>query len=162
MAEAIDIESEQDKIPMIYSDNTIEEVKKWLLHDGAQYGYNTLLIIDNNLLLKGPISKAEVMNAKIEGSEKITTLVDSSKICSVYADNNLQLAVHFLLKANQDVLPVIDRNTNTAIGAISSTNILKTYERHMQHNTHRNKNISTKRNMLKIISKGKQLFASQS
>lgn len=162
IAEAIDIESEQDKIPMINSDNTVEEVKKWLLHDGAQYGYNTLLIIDNNLLLKGPISKAEIMNAKIEGSEKITTLVDSSKICSVYADNNLQLAVHFLLKTNQDVLPVIDRNANTAIGAISSTNILKTYERYMQRNTHRNKNISTKRNMLKIISKGKQLFASQS
>jgi hypothetical protein len=68
------------------------------------------------------------------------------------------VAAQLLLKTGQDILPVIDRKTKVVAGAISATNILKAYQKRHQHDTHRNQNITTRRNLLKVFSKGRQLF----
>ena len=157
LSEVIEDELEQDKIAMLSADNTLDEVKEWLSSDGEKYAYNTLLLIGDDLLIKGVIHKSAITNIEQKPQQKIIELA-SPKVYSIYLDNNLQLAVHLLLKTGQDILPVIDRNTKMVAGVISSTNILKAYEKRIEHNTRRYQNISARRNILKIISKTKAIW----
>ena len=158
LAEMLDEEDEQDKIPVINCDNTVEQVLKWLGHPGAQYPYHKLVITDNELKLVGCLDKDSLADVILKPSAKASSL-PLLKPVMLYADNNLQLAVHALLKTGYDVLPVVNRDTQKVSGAVSSANILKAYEKRMRQQTHRSRHISTRRHALRIILKGRQLLA---
>ena len=154
----IEHEAEQNKIPLVSADNTVGELRKWLTGDGATYNYKTLLIVDESKgVITGAISREAIFKNDIADQEKINVVIPQ-KAHPVYLDNSLKVAVHFMLKTEQDVLPVIDRNTKHIIGAISQADIFKAYDEQLNSDGHRQTYISTKRNVLKVILKGKQLL----
>jgi CIC family chloride channel protein len=150
------IKNEPETIAVFDADNTVEDVRKWLA--STQYNYNTLLILDSSSSIAGAIGKEAILSSDRRPGEKIGNL-PAAKVYSIYPDNNLQLAVHFLIKTKQDILPVVERNTQKIIGAIASAHILIAYEMGARSDTHRHQNISARQNVLKVISKGRQLFA---
>jgi len=158
VADVIEREAEKNKIPLISTGNTVGDVRRWLTGEGTGYGYKTLLIADeNSSKMIGALDRDAVFKKDISGMEKITDIASGS-ISAVYLDNNLWETVHFMLKSQQDILPVIDRKTKHIIGIISQADIFKAYNEHLQSDSHRHQNISAKRNALKIIIKGKQFF----
>jgi predicted transcriptional regulator len=80
------------------------------------------------------------------------------KVHSVYADNNLHVAVHLMLRTQQDVLPVIERESKAIIGSVSYKNIFTAYDQQFRNENQRKQHFSAKRNVLKVVLKGKQLM----
>lgn len=156
VAEVLMEEEAQEKAILLNSNAAIAEAKETLLKTSS-YNYNSVFLVDDNFRLLGVISKTDLLKTQITPESALTD-ISSSKVYSLYTDNNLQLAVHFLLKTRQDVLPVIDRKSQTVKGSIAAINILKAYEKRIQHDTVRLQSISAKANILKAIDRGRQFF----
>ncbi|HWB62843.1 MAG TPA: chloride channel protein [Chitinophagales bacterium] len=146
-----------ESIPLISAENTIGEVQHWLVGEGINYPFKTLLIIDTGQQsILGFVSKDEIALSQLNACEKITALL-VPKIYSVYADNKLEIAVHTMLKTNLDILPVINRSDKTLSGSVSYNNIFKAYKERFRIEHTRHRHISA-RKALKVIVRGKQLF----
>lgn len=145
-------------VPGIRESLTIKELRNWLSDAGLGYNYNTLFVsgkTDNDLL--GIIHRSKIIDNK---SNEELTLGDlmTRKIYSVYADNTVQLAVEFMLKTGQDVLPVVDRISKNVVGVITQGDVIKVFEQRFHEETHIHKHISMSATARRILRKGKKLL----
>jgi predicted transcriptional regulator len=72
---------------------------------------------------------------------------------TVYPDNSLDIALEIMLKSNQSMLPVVDRNTKHLMGIISEWDILKVFERRFIEDKHIQQHISLRNKAMGLIKK---------
>jgi CIC family chloride channel protein len=138
--------------PTITGTQRIDAIKLWLQGRGLNYPYNTLLVVDDTNTLVGALPKDRLFDHSIDASQSIASLIPH-KPYSLYHDNSLQLAIEFILKTGQDILPVVDRNSRQFKGVISSKDILKVFEQRLKDETHKEKHISIRANTRKVLSR---------
>ena len=148
-----------EKVTLFSSNERIHDVKLQLIR--SAYSFNTLLIEDDEHQIVGTVAKSDLYNATLSPITTIGELA-TAKVYTIYEDNTLQLGVHFLLKTKQDILPVIHRDTRQVSGIISSTDILKAYEKRMQQDTFRQRSISAQDELWKAVSRGRQFLSGRS
>ncbi len=159
VADVLEALGDREDTPLVSAENSVADLKKWLMNDGLFYDCHTLLVVDyETMKLTGTIDKKNILQGNFMDDLKIKDIVNA-QVLSVLTDNNLQATLHAMMKSDQDLLPVIDKNNERIIGTISYRDILTSYERKLHSDTHRNIHISTKRRTLKVILKGKKLMA---
>jgi CIC family chloride channel protein len=147
-----------ENIPLIKGSTTIRALRAWLLDGGLQYSYNSLLIVsEDEKTVLSSISKLWLFENKADIDVPVSTAI-TSEAYSIYKDNSLQLAVEFMLKTKQDILPVIERSSNNLMGVISEHDILKVFEKRFYEENHQQRHISMKRSTLEAISTGKRII----
>ena len=135
---------------------TIKKLKNWLSEPGLSYKYNTLLVSgkDNNDLL-GTVHRIKIAEYKFNEDLTLSTLM-TSRVYSVYDDNSLQIAVEFMLKVDQDVLPVMDRTSKNFIGVVTEADVLKVFEQRFREQRHMQKHISMRAATRRMLGKVKK------
>jgi chloride channel protein, CIC family len=136
--------------------STVGELRNWLLTAGMHYRHN-IVFVGNETSLAGTVSRATVFNADV-GPDLQLSKVMSPRVYSMYDDNSLQLGVEFMLKTEQNILPVIQRSSRQLLGFISEHDVLKTFEQRFREDRYQHRHISMVRTTMRALSKGKKLF----
>jgi CBS domain containing-hemolysin-like protein len=77
------------------------------------------------------------------------------KLYTIYKNNTIQLALEFILKTKQDILPVVSREDHTLIGVITDRDILRVYEKRFAEEQDIRQHISVKEKTKSILRKQK-------
>jgi chloride channel protein, CIC family len=145
-------------IPRIQESVTIKELKYWLSDAGLSYNHKTLLVSGkNDDELLGTINRIKITENKSNHDFTLATLM-TKKIYSVYNDNSVQLAVEFMLKTGQDILPVVDRVSKDFVGVITERDVLRVFEQRYREEKQMHKHISMTATTRRILRKGRKLF----
>jgi predicted transcriptional regulator len=148
----------KESFPWVRASATIREVRNWLQANGWSYDHRSILIVnEDQKQVLGLVTKAWIFeNMNVDDSQPISKV--ASKAYSIYSDNSLQLAVEFLLKTKQDVLPVIERSSKELTGIISGHDILKAFEQRFHEENYPMRHISMKKSTLEILNSGKKII----
>lgn len=145
------------EFPTVRVTDNIETLKQWLSSEGTLYNYDTLIVMgDDGTTIEGTLSKRRILNDDMNGM--MVNEIMSARPYSVYQDNYLELAVEFMLKTGQDILPVMERGSKRILGIIAQDDLLKPYQKHLQDDRQRSRSISTTRNALKLVARSKKIF----
>lgn len=146
-------------IPMMNGSMSVSALRQWLQQDGIHYPYNTLFVLGlNNTQVSGIIDKKILFEIAAEEGATLSQVM-SRKVYSVYADNSLHLAVEFMLKTGQNILPIFDRASRSLEGFITESNVIEVFGERIRHDEQQSRHISMVSATLRVISKSKRYFA---
>ena len=153
-----DIISKNTALPYVHESTTIRDLKSWLSNEGLSYSFNTLMVAkkDNGELL-GTVNRNKIAENDSRQDLVLVSLMTPG-IYSVYSDNSLQLAVEFMLKTGQDILPVMDRRSKAIVGVVTENDVIKVFEQRFREEKHMHKHISVRATTTRVIRKGKTIF----
>jgi CIC family chloride channel protein len=145
-------------IPIHRVSLTIGELREWFQKDGMYYKPNTVFIAGlNKNFLSGSLTKKSLFQSSIDPDQPLSSLM-ARKVYSIYSDNSLQLAVEFMLKTQQDTLPVLDRSSRSLVGFISERDVLRAFEQRFNEDQNLQRHISVRRSTIKAFRKGRKFF----
>lgn len=145
-------------VPMMKGSVKVKALRAWFQKEGIDYNRNTIFIAgQSDSFLSGTINKKLLFESAVD-PEELVSAVMTRKIYSIYNDNSLQLAVEFMLKTRQDILPVLDRSSRSLLGFISEHDVLKTFEQRFREDRDIHRHISMASTTRRVISKGKKFF----
>jgi len=160
-AGAVAMPAKSKNVPMMKPSMSVVSLRHWLQHDGINYPYNTLFIEDaNGSRLSGMIDKKILFEVSADADTTLEQIM-SKKVFSVYADNSLHLAVEFMLKTGQDILPVFNRTSRALAGFVSQSNVLGIFGERLHQDQHQSRHISMVSATLRVISRSKSYFANR-
>lgn len=143
--------------PFIRGNDSVERVRKWLSEEGTLYDYDTLIVTgEDGVTIEGAISKRKLLK-RGAGDEPVRNIV-SGPPYTVYQDNYLELAVEFMTKTNQDILPVMERGSKRILGMITSLDLLKPYQKRLREDRQRSRSISASHKALRLVAHGRRWF----
>ena len=145
---------------VISEKNTVGEVRSWI--SAANGKQNEYYIVSNNEgEFRGIINASELLNHKNNTDQAIATLVNQ-KYSFLDVTSSLKAGVELMAKDNVDVLAIVSvKDGNTIKGIISYTDILSAYKSGLNEHKKKQPHISLKRNGLKIMLHGRNLFVSK-
>lgn len=138
---------------VISSDNSIKEVCEWLETEKENL-HRYFVIADNEGNYKGMLSSSNLFSKHHNNLQTIDTLIKRLPV-SVYENDSLHVAVNKMANENIDVLPVISNEGGKVISIVSYKDILSAYKHRSDEYDSRIKHISIKRQVLKVLSRGK-------
>ena len=145
-------------IPTITASWTVGELRDWLKGEGITYSYNSILILaDDKKEISGVLDKGWLFKTVLDESKSVESTL-KRKAYSLYSDNSIQLAVEFMLKTGQDILPIEDRKLHHFIGVISARDILRIFEQRFREEYHMEKHISISQQTRRALVTGKNIF----
>ncbi|MEB0261158.1 MULTISPECIES: chloride channel protein [unclassified Mucilaginibacter] len=103
----------------------------------------------------GIVSAADINKHDMDGTAPLKSILQSSNQ-SVKSNDNLRKAVELMAERNVEVLPVVAQNKVT--GVISCKDIINAYKFYHEENDRVNTHISLKRQRLKVVVRGRELF----
>ncbi|HEX7016730.1 MAG TPA: CBS domain-containing protein, partial [Cyclobacteriaceae bacterium] len=143
--------------PFIKASERIDSVRRWLSTEGTLYDYDTLIITgDDGVTIEGAVSKRKLFKTTLDGGQIRDLLV--GRPYTVYEDNYLELAVEFMIKTGQDILPVMERGSKKILGMITRQDLLKPYQKRLREDRQRSRFISAPRKALKLMAHGRRWF----
>lgn len=153
-----DILDLENQVLPISSSMSVGMLKGWLKGEGITYSHNSILILDevSNQII-GVIDKAWLFQKTVDEASTLASVI-TKKAYSLYADNSIQLAVEFMLKTGQDILPIHDRDTRKFVGIIGATDILKVFKQRIKEEHHMEKHISIRNKTKQALATGKDFF----
>lgn len=153
-----DIMAIENKVPTTSGSSSIRYLKEWFQGNGIAYPHNVIIIVnDITSEMIGVISKDQLFKNTTDDLGSIESMI-TRKPNSLYSDNSLQLAVEFILKTGQDILPIVDRKTRKFIGTLSSKDILKVFEQRLKEENYKEKHIFVRTRAKQAFRTGKNLF----
>lgn len=145
-------------IPTISGSWSVGELKEWLKNEGITYSFNSILIQSSGSKeITGVVDRNWLFNSTPDESKTIDSIV-TQKAYSLYNDNSIQLAVEFILKTSQDILPIQDRKSREFVGVISAIDILKVFEQRFREEYHMEKHISIRQQTKRALVTSKNIF----
>lgn len=153
-----DIMAIENRVPTTSGSSSIRYLKEWFQGNGIAYPHNVIIIVnDITSEMIGVISKDQLFKNTTDDLGSIESMI-TRKPNSLYSDNSLQLAVEFILKTGQDILPIVDRKTRKFIGTLSSKDILKVFEQRLREENYKEKHIFVRTRAKQAFRTGKNLF----
>lgn len=143
----------KESVLTISHETTIREIREYLLKDGFHYNKNFILVMRDKFVA-GFIHKRILFESNVD-PELVAKYVMNQKLYTVYEDNPLDLALEFMLKTKQEILPVLDRNDHHLIGVITENDILKAFEKRFVEDRHIHQHISIKDKTLRVLTRNK-------
>jgi H+/Cl- antiporter ClcA len=145
-------------IPTISAELSVVALKNWLKGEGITYSYNSILILSKGgKEIAGVVDKGWLFKTTLDDTRLVESIV-TRKAYSLYSDNSIQLAVEFILKTGQDILPIEDRKSHQFVGVISATDILKVFEQRFRDEYHMEKHISISQQTKRALVTGKNIL----
>jgi len=126
--------------------DSIDEVNSRLRAEEATY-----VVVVNEGKPVGTISRRKFNHAQ-DGKTPVGSWLNH-KSPIIYSDNTLDIALEVMLKANESLATVMDRQTKQAVGVLTEWNILKVFETRFIEDKRIKQHISIKRNALDILKK---------
>jgi predicted transcriptional regulator len=118
---------------------------------------NYYIVVNKEGAFKGIISASNLFSMHHEVSQPIETLIKRRSVV-ISPNNTLKTAVHMMAQENVDVLPVVDRTSNTVLGVLSYKDILSGY-RQIAEEGKGTVTISLRRRTLKMLVQSKKGIA---
>jgi CIC family chloride channel protein len=115
----------EENISLAEEHLTVKNVRDAASGDGSQYEDRAILVVRENALL-GFVAKKDLFDEK-NNDRKITEIINS-KCYAVYSDKALSMALELMLRKQQRLLAVIDRETKKMTGVITERDILTVFE----------------------------------
>ena len=150
-----------DHTPMVKEWFTIKDVKDWLGNRDTHYHFHDILVVSEDMDLTGLVNRSWLFEQDSDDSKSVLSLI-RQKGYSLYDDNSLQLAVEFMLKTGQDILPIQERSSRRIIGAIGAKDILKGFEQRFKEENLRQQHIFIKRGAIDALKAGKKMLRKRS
>jgi H+/Cl- antiporter ClcA/CBS domain-containing protein len=146
-----------EPLPIIKASMTIEAAREWMEREGLSYRFNTLVVAseDRNMLV-GIVSR-KALYESTEAWQPVKSLA-SKRTYSLYNNNQMALALEFLLKTGQDILPIQDRDTRVLVGVLSERDVLRAFEQRFWEEQHRERYISIRDEAINVLKTGKKVF----
>jgi H+/Cl- antiporter ClcA len=135
----------------------VKDLRAWLTGEGIHYRYNTLFVGFQDSYLSGTLTKKKLFDPAVDPEAPISAVI-SRKVYSIYEDNSLKLAVEFLLKTGQNILPVLERSSRRLLGFISEHDLLTAYEQRLHEDRHKSRHISMRKTTLKALKRGRNFL----
>jgi CIC family chloride channel protein len=143
--------SAQDNV-LAFADTTlIKDLRAYLLQEGIHYNKNVILVVKEDQLL-GLIGKKELFAPEVNEQQALTAIMNR-KLYTIYKNNRIQLALEFMLKTKQDILPVVSREDHKLIGVITDRDILRAYEKRFSEEQDIHQHISVKERTRSMLRK---------
>ncbi len=143
---------------VISEENTVGEVRAWISTIGDMQN-EFYIVSSNDGEFRGVIDSSELLNHQYHTDQSIATLVNR-KHSFLDVNSSLKAGVELMARDGIDVLAVVSVNDgNTIKGIISYADILSAYKSGLNEHKKRQPHISLKRNRLKIMLHGRNLFA---
>jgi len=161
----LEVHSIQDILPEFQTDSifmvpnawNVTTLKNWLKEDGIIYPFNSLLMMHDTLNQRaGIVNKDQLFKTSIDGNDPVALHI--RKAHTLYADNSLRLAVEFLLKTGQDILPIEERITHKLVGILSAHDILRIFEQQFKDENQKQRHISIKQKTMRALRSSKKIF----
>ena len=128
---------------------SIGDVKLLLADENAQPIAKFIAVL-NEKGFEGLIELKALQESEAH-TQPINELIDE-KLYSVYEDNSLDIALEFMLKSGQKVLPVLDRGRNF-VGIITDRDILNAFEKRFIEDRHLHQHISIRKKAVEAFNK---------
>lgn len=152
----ITVEQVLSDATVIDGSTSIKEVRAFLQNQQEQQR-NYYIVVSNEGAFKGIISASNLFSMHHEVTQPIETLIKRKSVV-ITPNNTLKTAVHLMAQENVDVLPVVDRTSNTVLGVLSYKDILSGY-RQIAEEGKGTVTISLRRRTLKMLVQSKKGFA---
>jgi CIC family chloride channel protein len=134
-------------------ETTIQEVRDWLKLNNNHDNY--FILADEQGNYTGTVKLSDIYKHDLDPKSQIKTIVNSANL-SVKNNDNLRKAVETMSEAAVEVLPVLAGNK--VIGVLSYKDIINAYKLYQDENERINLHISLKRQRLKVLSRGREMF----
>jgi H+/Cl- antiporter ClcA/CBS-domain-containing membrane protein len=152
----ITVEQVLSDATVISGNTAVKEVREWLQKEQEQQR-NYYIVVNNEGTFKGIISASNLFSMHHEVTLPVEKLIKRRSVV-VSPSDTLKTAVQLMAAENVDVLPVVDRTSNTVLGVLSYKDILSGY-RQMAEEGKGTVAISLKRRTLKMLVHSKKGFA---
>jgi CBS domain-containing protein len=143
----------KESVLTISHETTIREIREYLVKDGFHYNKNFILVMRDKFVA-GFLHKRILLESDFD-PELVAKYAMNQKLYTVYKDNPLDLALEFMLKTKQEILPVLDRKDQHLIGVITESDILKAFEKRFVEDRHIHQHISIKDKTLEVLKRNK-------
>lgn len=144
-----------DEKVVFNSNNTIDEVKEWLLANNVQENY--LITVDDQFEYTGTVKLQDLYTAAFDPNTKLQKIAQENQNY-VKTNETLRKAVEMMAKQNAEVLPVLSANDNKVIGILTYRDIILSYRYRLDENENASTRISLKRQRIKMLIRGKKLI----
>lgn len=148
--------ADSSEVPVFDCASRLEDVRQWFLTEGIHHTSNVVFVRGHGELV-GTLSKEELFSRDLDTSASAEQAM-SQKVYTVYDDNSVQLAVEFMLKTHQNILPVVDRSTRKLRGFVTEHSVLETYEQRFREERYQHRHISMMTSTLQILRKSRTMF----
>ncbi len=144
-----------DEKVVFNSNNTIDEVKEWVLANNVQENY--LIAVDDQFEYTGTVKLQDLYTAAFHPNTKLQKIAQENQNY-VKTNETLRKAVEMMAKQNAEVLPVLSANDNKVIGILTYRDIILSYRYRLDENENASTRISLKRQRIKMLIRGKKLI----
>ncbi|MEO7264605.1 MAG: chloride channel protein [Ferruginibacter sp.] len=142
----------------ISEENTVGEVRAWIGNTGGKQS-KYFIVSSNEGEFRGIINSSELLNHQYSTDQLIATLVNR-KHSFLDVNSSLKAGVELMARDGIDVLAIVSVEDGNAVkGIISYADILSAYKSGLNEHKKKQPHISLKRNGLKIMLHGRNLFA---
>jgi len=141
---------------LLSASNTIKDAREWIKDIAAQQGQTTaFVVVDDNNKLLGAVKRKDLFNKTYDDNTPVTALI-LHPVAFLLPENRLSDAVHLMYKENIDVVAVIQ--DGEVVGTVSHTEVFTGYCRDRFKKERYQRQISLKKEGIKIILKGKNIM----
>jgi Mg/Co/Ni transporter MgtE len=133
--------------------NTIREIRDWLNLNTHHDSY--FIMADEQGDYRGTVNLTDIYMHDLNPESYLKTIVHHSHVF-IKSNDNLRKAVETMSDGNTEAIPVLAENK--VIGVLSYKDIINTYKSHRDENEEFNIHISLKRQRLKVLIRGRELF----
>jgi H+/Cl- antiporter ClcA len=141
---------------VLLASNTVKETRDWIKDISAEQGQTTaFIVVDENNKLLGTIKREDVFSKRYPDDMPITKLIKGPKVF-LGIHNRLDTAIDLMYREGIDLLAVVRHGK--VIGSITHKEVFTAYSRHRRENEKFNRQISLRREGIKIILKGKRII----
>jgi len=141
------------KAPSLNPEMTIREVRDLLKSENNDANY--FIVTDKKGDYAGTVNLADINNHNTPSDTVLGNILQNSQQ-SLKSTDNLRKAVELMSEEGVETLPVT--TANKVVGIISYIDILNAYKFYHQQNESTDRHISLKRQRLKVLIRGRELF----
>jgi chloride channel protein, CIC family len=147
----------KEEVNVISTDNTIGDVRKFILENEHTHAPSTFAVADEAGSLYGIIEIKDIFNTLHDEREMLTKIARKKPI-TAYEDETLKAVADKMLSQHLEILPIVSRTkTEQLVGVLTYRDIIEAYELREQE-TEKKRTISIKKRSIRFIIKGKRLF----
>lgn len=148
----------EDGANVLSADNTIADARLWIKSNAADEGATSFVVVDKAKLLVGLVKRKDIFGKQFNDSASIRSITANDMVF-LFPSNELSSAIDMMDKYSTSIVPVIRRGAGRkVIGVLTHKAIFSAYRSRRNEEEIYQMDISLKRQGIKIIHQGRQLF----
>lgn len=148
----------EDEANVLSGENTILEARQWIKEHADDEGATSFVVVDKAKHLIGLVKRKDIFSKQYDDSAALHSITSNGSVY-LYPGNELSSAVDIMDQFDTSVVPVIKRGPDRkVVGVLTHKAIFAAYRGRRNEEEVYQKDISLKRQGIKIIHQGRQLL----